>query len=68
MCSSDLLEQEEPQFAAGGAVGEEYDPDQSDGGLVVHDGAAFKRGGKVKISDNPDAMFLELRDKELNRK
>jgi hypothetical protein len=49
-------------------VGEEYDPDQSDGGLVAHDSAAFKRGGKVKISDNADAMFLELRDKELNRK
>ena len=59
---------EEPKYAAGGAVGEEYDPDQSDGGLVVRDGAAFKRGGKVKISDNPDAMFLELQDKKLKRK
>lgn len=61
-------EPEEPKLAGGGIVGEEYDPDQSDGGLVVHDSAAFKRGGKVKISDNADAMFLELRDKELNRK
>lgn len=61
-------EPEEPRLAGGGLVGEEYDPDQSDGGLVVHDSAAFKRGGKVKISDNADAMFLELRDKELNRK
>lgn len=65
---AELEQPEEPAFAGGGAVGEEYDPDQSDGGLVVHDSAAFKRGGKVKISDNPDAMFLELRDKELNRK
>ena len=63
---------EEPKYAAGGAVGnpvgEEYDPDQSDGGLVVRDSASFKRGGRVKISDNPDAMFLELQDKKLKRK
>ena len=65
---ADVLDQEEPGFAAGGMVGEEYIPDQSDGGLIIHDTDAFKRGGRVKISDNPDAMFIELRDKELNRK
>ena len=54
---------EEPAYAMGGAV---YDttPDMSDGGQILQ-GDAFKRGGKVHITDNPDTMFMELHDKKL---
>jgi hypothetical protein len=58
---------EEPGFAGGGAVNENTAPDMSDGGQILQ-GAPFKRGGKVSISNNPDAMFLELNDKKFRRK
>jgi hypothetical protein len=58
---------EEPGFAGGGAVNENTVPDMSDGGQILQ-GAPFKRGGKVSISNNPDAMFLELNDKKFRRK
>jgi hypothetical protein len=58
---------EEPGFADGGAVNENTVPDMSDGGNILQ-GPPFKRGGKVSISNNPDAMFLELNDKKFRRK
>lgn len=58
---------EEPGFAGGGAVNENTVPDMSDGGQILQ-GAPFKRGGKVSITNNPDAMFLELNDKKFRRK
>ena len=58
---------EEPGFAQGGAVNENTVPDMSDGGQILQ-GAPFKRGGKVSITNNPDAMFLELNDKKFRRK
>jgi hypothetical protein len=58
---------EEPGFAGGGAVNENTVPDMSDGGNILQ-GPPFKRGGKVSISNNPDAMFLELNDKKFRRK
>jgi hypothetical protein len=58
---------EEPGFAEGGAVNENTVPDMSDGGNILQ-GPPFKRGGKVSISNNPDAMFLELNDKKFRRK
>jgi len=58
---------EEPGFADGGAVNENTVPDMSDGASILQ-GPAFKRGGKVSISNNPDAMFLELNDKKFRRK
>lgn len=58
---------EEPGFAEGGAVNENTVPDMSDGGKILQ-GPPFKRGGKVSITNNPDAMFLELNDKKFRRK
>jgi hypothetical protein len=60
------VQEEEPAFAAGGAV---YDtmPDMSDGGQILQ-GPPFKRGGKVHVAHNPDAMFMELNDKKFKRK
>jgi len=58
---------EEPGFAGGGAVNENTVPDMSDGGQILQ-GPPFKRGGKVSITNNPDAMFLELNDKKFRRK
>ena len=58
---------EEAGFAEGGAVNENTVPDMSDGGNILQ-GPPFKRGGKVSISNNPDAMFLELNDKKFRRK
>jgi hypothetical protein len=58
---------EEPGFAEGGAVNENTVPDMSDGGNILQ-GPPFKRGGKVSITNNPDAMFLELNDKKFRRK
>ena len=53
--------QEEQGYAVGGPVGSPYDttPDMQDGGRVLQ-GAAFKKGGRVNVSDNPDTMWLEL--------
>lgn len=59
------LEQEDQGFADGGvvkaAVGGEFDtdPDMADGGLRVQ-GTAFKKGGRVHLSQNPDTMLLDL--------
>jgi hypothetical protein len=58
---------EERGFADGGAVNENTVPDMSDGGNILQ-GPPFKRGGKVSITNNPDAMFLELNDKKFRRK
>ena len=59
-------EPEEPAYAMGGAV---YDttPDMNDGGQMIQ-GDAFKRGGKVHFTDNPDTMLMELHDNMLKRK
>jgi hypothetical protein len=58
------VQEEEPAFAAGGAV---YDtmPDMSDGGQIIQ-GAPFKRGGKVHVAQNSDTMFMEMNDKKLD--
>jgi hypothetical protein len=55
------LEQEDQGFAVGGPVGSSYDtaPDMSDGGRAIQ-GAAFKNGGRVHLSQNPDTMLLDL--------
>jgi hypothetical protein len=59
------LDQEEQGFADGGVVraaaGGEFDtdPDMADGGLRVQ-GTAFKKGGRVHLSQNPDTMLLDL--------
>jgi hypothetical protein len=58
---------EEPGFAECGAVNENTVPDMNDGGNILQ-GPAFKRGGKVSVTDNPDTMFLELNDKKFRRK
>lgn len=55
------LEQEDQGFAVGGPVGSSYDtaPDMNDGGRVFQ-GTAFKNGGRVHLSQNPDTMLLDL--------
>jgi hypothetical protein len=59
------LEQDEQGFADGGvvkaAVGGEYDtePDMADGGARIQS-TAFKKGGRVHLSQNPDTMLLDL--------
>ena len=55
------LEQEDQGFAVGGPVGSPYDttPDMSDGGQAIQ-GTAFKKGGRVHLSQNPDTMLLDL--------
>lgn len=64
---------QEPEFepevkkADGGAINYNTAPDMSDGGRIIQ-GAPFKRGGKVNISTNRDAMFMELSNKKLKRK
>jgi hypothetical protein len=59
-------------FADGGAVtasvGGQYDtqPDMRDGGNVIQ-GTAFKKGGKVTVSNNPDAMLMDVHDKKFGK-
>jgi hypothetical protein len=53
--------------AEGGAIDYDTTPDMSDGGRII-EGAPFKHGGKVKMTANRDAMFLELSNKKLKRK
>jgi hypothetical protein len=61
-----------PMFADGGAVtasvGGQYDtqPDMRDGGNVIQ-GTAFKKGGKVTVSNNPDAMLMDMHDKKFGK-
>lgn len=57
----------EVKKADGGAINYNTAPDMSDGGRIIQ-GAPFKRGGKVNISTNRDAMFMELSNKKLKRK
>jgi hypothetical protein len=57
----------EVKKADGGAINYNTAPDMSDGGRIIQ-GAPFKRGGKVKVTTNPDAMFMELSNKKLKRK
>jgi hypothetical protein len=60
--------QEDQGYADGGAVkapvGSEYDtdPDMEDGGRVIQS-TAFKKGGRVHLSQNPDTMLLDLLSK-----
>lgn len=58
---AEALQTEEPSYAVGGAVGGEYDtsPDMADGGRMIQ-GSAFKKGGRVHLTDNPDTMLLDL--------
>lgn len=57
----------EVKKADGGAINFDTVPDMNDGGRIIQ-GAPFKRGGKVKLTTNPDAMFMELSNKKLKRK
>jgi hypothetical protein len=61
------LEIPEPEYAAGGSVNYNTQPDMNDGGAIIQ-GAPYKRGGKVKITDNLDEMFMEVNDKKFQRK
>ena len=60
------------KYADGGAViasvGGQYDtqPDMRDGGNVIQ-GTAFKKGGKVTVSNNPDAMLMDVHDKKFGK-
>jgi hypothetical protein len=65
--ASQMEEQPEIKKADGGAVNYNTNPDMSDGGRIIQ-GNPFKRGGKVKVTTNPDAMFMELSNKKLKRK
>jgi hypothetical protein len=60
-------ELELPEYAAGGAVDYNTQPDMNDGGAIIQ-GAPYKRGGKVKITDNLDQMFMEVNNKKFQRK
>lgn len=57
----------EVKKADGGAINYNTAPDMSDGGRIIQ-GAPFKHGGKVNITTNRDAMFMELSNKKLKRK
>lgn len=57
----------EPEYAEGGAVNYNTQPDMNDGGAIIQ-GAPYKRGGKVKITDNLDEMFMEVNNKKFQRK
>jgi hypothetical protein len=59
--------QPEVKKAGGGAIDYNTTPDMSDGGGIIR-GEPFKQGGKVKMTANRDAMFLELSNKKLKRK
>jgi len=59
--------QPEVKKADGGAIDFNTTPDTSDKGRIM-EGAPFKHGGKVKMTANRDAMFLELSNKKLKRK
>lgn len=59
--------QPEVKKADGGAIDFNTAPDMSDGGRIIQ-GAPFKHGGKVKVTTNRDAMFMELSNKKLKRK
>lgn len=59
--------QPEVKKADGGAINYNTAPDMSDGGRIIQ-GAPFKHGGKVKMTKNRDAMFMELSNKKLKRK
>ena len=65
----DIMSEGLPMFAGGGAVkapmGGEYntDPDMQDGGNVIQ-GTVFKKGGRVNVSNNPDAMMMEVSDRK----
>lgn len=52
---------EEPGYAAGGPIEDpdSFDPDMSDGGKIIP-AQPYKKGGKVRFSNNPDTMRLEL--------
>lgn len=60
-------ELELPEYAEGGIVADNTQPDMNDGGAIIQ-GPQFKRGGKVKITDNLDQMFMEVNDKKFQRK
>ena len=57
----------EVKKADGGAINYNTAPDMSDGGRIIQ-GAPFKHGGKVNMTTNRDAMFMELSNKKLKRK
>jgi hypothetical protein len=57
----------EVKKAGGGAIDYNTTPDMSDGGRIM-ESEPFKQGGKVKMTANRDAMFLELSNKKLKRK
>ena len=64
--TEEIEQTEEPAFAMGGAV-YNTNPDMRDGGQIIQ-GNAFKRGGKVHVTNNVDAMFMDVHDKMFKRK
>ena len=60
-------ELELPEYAEGGAVDYNTVPDMNDGGAIIQ-GAPYKRGGKVRMTDNLDEMFMEVNNKKFQRK
>jgi hypothetical protein len=60
-------ELELPEYAEGGAVDYNTQPDMNDGGAIIQ-GAPYKRGGKVRMTDNLDEMFMEVNNKKFQRK
>jgi hypothetical protein len=60
-------ELELPEYAEGGAVDYNTQPDMNDGGVIIQ-GAPYKRGGKVRMTDNLDEMFMEVNNKKFQRK
>ena len=64
--TEEVEQTEEPAFAMGGAV-YNTNPDMRDGGQIIQ-GNAFKRGGKVHVTNNVDAMFMDVHDKMFKRK
>jgi hypothetical protein len=64
--AEEVEQTEEPAFAMGGAV-YNTNPDMRDGGQIIQ-GNAFKRGGKVHVTNNVDAMFMDVHDKMFKRK
>ena len=62
-----MLELQSKKLAEGGSVAD-YNtiPDMNDGG-TINQGAPFKKGGKVAISKNKDAMWLATQDQKFGK-
>jgi hypothetical protein len=67
MGGKELRERMLGKYADGGAVNYNTQPDMNDGGVIIQ-GAPYKRGGKVRMTDNLDEMFMEVNNKKFQRK